>query len=98
MAVALAVKVNVELPAPVIEVGLNAAVTPLGSPLTDSVTLELKPLVMVSVIVDVPVLDCFTVAVVAASEKLGVAAAETVSVRVAVFAVPEAGVPVTVTE
>ena len=43
-AVLLAVKVKVELPEPgaAIDVGLNAAVTPAGSPLAESDTAELK--------------------------------------------------------
>ena len=45
-AVLLAVKVKVELPPPgaAIDAGLNAAVTPAGSPETDNETAELKPL------------------------------------------------------
>ena len=78
-----------------IEVGLKAAVTPVGNPLAARVTLELKPPVTVSVTVEVPVLPAVTEALLAVSEKL--AAAETVSVRVVLCAVPEAGVPVTVT-
>ena len=44
-AVLLAVKVSVELPEPgaAIDVGLNAAVTPEGSPLAESDMAELKP-------------------------------------------------------
>ena len=79
MAVEAAVKVRVEEPAPVIEVGLKAAVTPVGNPLAASVTLELKPPVTVSVTVEVPVLPAVTLAAVAASEKLGVTPAETVN-------------------
>ena len=97
MAVEDAVKVSVEVPAPVIEVGLKAAVTPVGVPLAVSVTGELKPLVMASVTVEVPVLPSVTEAAVALNEKLGVAAELTVSVRVVVSAVPLAGVPVTAT-
>ena len=89
-------KVSVDVPAPVIEVGLKAAVTPVGNPLAVRVTGESKPLVTVSVTVDVPVLPSFTEADVALSEKLGVATALTVSVRVVVSAVPLVGVPVTV--
>ena len=62
-----------EVPAPVIEVGLKAAVTPVGRPLvTESVTAELKPPVTVSVMVEVPVLPSLTEAAVALNAKLGV--------------------------
>src|SRR5947209_2417872 len=59
VAVLSAVKVNVLVL--VIGLGLNAAVTPLGNPEADKVTLPLKPLRSVSVIVLVPLLPCATV-------------------------------------
>ena len=61
-AVLLAVKVKVELPAPgaAMEVGLNAAVTPVGSPLAESDTAELKPPETVVEIVLVPELPAAT--------------------------------------
>jgi len=45
VAVLLAVKVRVELPEPgaAIDVGLNAAVTPAGSPVAEREMAELKP-------------------------------------------------------
>jgi hypothetical protein len=59
VAVALAASVNVL----VVVVGfvLNEAVTPLGRPDADKVTLPLKPLDGVMVIVLVPLLPCTTV-------------------------------------
>ncbi len=76
-----AAKVSVEVPAPVIDVGLKAAVTPVGRPLADSVTGELKPLVIASVTVEVPVPPSVTEAVAALSEKLGVPAVPTAKIR-----------------
>jgi hypothetical protein len=55
-----AVKVRVELPAPVIDVGLNEAVTPVGRPLALSVTAESNPPATATVMVDVPVEPCTT--------------------------------------
>jgi len=52
--------VNVEVPAPVIEVGLKVGVTPLGSPEADKVTAESNPPKTLLVIVDVPLLPCTT--------------------------------------
>ena len=54
------VKVSVELPAPVIDVGLNAAVTPVGKPEAESATAESKPPLTELVITVVPVAPCFT--------------------------------------
>src|SRR5271157_983089 len=48
------VKVRVELPAPVMDVGLKTAVTPVGWPDAVKVMAEPKPFTMVLVIVDVP--------------------------------------------
>ena len=50
--------VIVEVPAPVIEVGLKVMVTPAGWPVADKEMPELKPFVTVLVIVDVPELAC----------------------------------------
>ena len=52
---ALAVKVSVDEPLVVTDVGLNAAVTPLGRPEADSDTVPVKPLIAPIVIVSVPV-------------------------------------------
>jgi len=56
------VKVNVELPLPGAAIGLgaNPAVTPLGTPVALSVIAELKPPLIVVVIVDVPDDPCAT--------------------------------------
>ena len=50
----LTVSVKVEVPVPVIEAGLKAAVTRLGRPLTERETGELNPPVTVDVIVTCP--------------------------------------------
>jgi hypothetical protein len=55
-AVLLAVSVNVLVP--VVLVGLNDAVTPLGRPDADKLTLPLKPLCGVTVMVLVPLAPC----------------------------------------
>src|SRR6516164_5053329 len=46
--------VIVEVPAPVIEVGLKLTVTPVGWPVADKEMAELKPFVTVLVMVEVP--------------------------------------------
>ena len=51
-----ALKVTVELPAPLIELGLKLAVTLLGRPLADKFTFDLKPLTAAVENVTVPVL------------------------------------------
>lgn len=53
--VAVLLAVNVRVVPEVDEVGLNVAVTPLGSPITENVTLLVKPPDGVTPIVDVPV-------------------------------------------
>ena len=50
--------VMVEVPAPVIEVGLKVTVTPVGWPVADKEMPEAKPFVTVLVIVDIPELPC----------------------------------------
>ena len=81
-AVLPAVKVRVELPEPgaAIDVGLNAAVTPVGSPVAESDTAELKPPDTVVEIVLVPLLPAATERLVgdALTAKSGVAVADTV--------------------
>lgn len=54
------VKVELPLPGAPIEVGLNAAVTPEGSPETESETAELKPPVALVEIVVLPEAPCVT--------------------------------------
>lgn len=60
VAVELAVNVTVELPAPVTEVGLKAAVTPEGKPDAENVTAESNPPDTATVMLDVPVEPCVT--------------------------------------
>src|SRR5579859_7815529 len=50
----------VEVPVPVIEVGLKVTVTPEGWPEADNTTGVLKPPVVVLVMVEVPVAPCAT--------------------------------------
>lgn len=64
------VSVMVEVPVPVIEVGLKPTVTPVGWPLADKVTAELKPPVTVLVMVEVPWLPCTTETEVGEAERL----------------------------
>jgi len=82
VAVLLAVKVRVELPEPgaAIDLGLNAAVTPEGSPLAESDTAELNTPETVVEIVLVPEPPAATerLAGDALMAKSGVAVAETV--------------------
>lgn len=52
--------VMVEVPAPVMEVGLKPTVTPAGWPLADKDMVESKPPVTVLVIVELPELPCAT--------------------------------------
>ena len=56
------VRVKVEVPDPgaAIEVGLNAAVTPVGRPLADKATAASKPSTTAVVIVEAPLLPCTT--------------------------------------
>jgi hypothetical protein len=97
VAVEPTVKVSVELPAPVIDVGLNAAVTPVGMPLALSAMAELKPPVTEEVMVEVPVPPCATETEAGEADKvkLGATAAVTVSDTVVVSVVLPL-VPVTV--
>ena len=62
--------VMVEVPVPVIEVGLKVTVTPVGWPVADNVTGELKPPVVVLVMVEVPDLPCTTDTEVGLAERL----------------------------
>ena len=54
------VSVSVEDPAPVTEVGLKAAVTPVGKPEADNETEESKPPLTATVMVEVPALPWTT--------------------------------------
>jgi hypothetical protein len=62
--------VMVEVPAPVIEVGLKLTVTPVGWPLADKEIAESNPPVTVLVMVEVPELPCATVTDVGEAERL----------------------------
>ena len=87
--------VMVEVPVPVIDVGLKPTVTPVGCPDADNVTAESNPPVTVLVIVEVPELPCATETDEGDALREKPAAAVTVSVTVVVSLVlPE--VPVTV--
>jgi hypothetical protein len=98
-AVEATVNVKVEEPEPgaAMDVGLNAAVTPVGRPDADKETAELKPPETVVLIVEFPLLPCTTETAVGEADSVnaGVAAAVTVSVTVAVCVIPPP-VPVTV--
>jgi hypothetical protein len=52
--------VIVDVPFPVIDVGLNPTVTPVGAPEADKATAESNPPLTVLVIVDLPELPCAT--------------------------------------
>jgi len=60
----------VELPVPVIEVGLKVTVTPVGWPEADNETAELNPPVTVLEMVEVPALPCTTVTEAGEAERL----------------------------
>ena len=83
VAVLLAVNVSVELPEPgaAIDVGLNAVVTPAGSPVAEREMAELKPPETIVEMVLVPVPPCATDTLEgdALRAKAGVAVADTVS-------------------
>lgn len=68
VAVLLAVSVNVL--APVVLVGLNAGITPLGRPEADKATLPLKPLRGFTVIVLAPLAPCVMVKLVGDAESV----------------------------
>jgi len=84
IAVLLAASVSVLLP--VVLVGLNVAVTPLGTPEDARPTLPVKPFSGATVMVLVPLAPCVTVRLlgIADSLKSGMAAAFTVRLSVAV--------------
>ncbi len=78
--VAVPLAVNVKVLEEVAGFGLNAAVTPLGTPVADKVTPLAKPFCGVTVIVLVPLFPCVTVTLLGDAERLkfGWAAAFTV--------------------
>jgi hypothetical protein len=96
--VALLLAVSVKLLVLVVLPGLKKAVTPLGSPEADRLTLPLKPFCAVTAIVVVPLAPCVIVMLLgeAEREKFGTGATLTVSaIAVVLVKLPE--VPVTVT-
>jgi hypothetical protein len=62
--------VIVEVPAPVIEVGLKVTVTPVGWPVAVKEIAESKPSVTVLVMVEVPLFPCATVTEEGEAERL----------------------------
>jgi len=88
---AATVKVIVELPAPVIEVGLKPTVTPVGCPDALKLMAELNPPVTVLVTVDVPELPCTTETEVGEAERLKPGAADPASalIRLLPFGLPQ---------
>ena len=97
--VAVLLAVNVTVLLVVVLPGLKDAVTPLGRPEADKLTLPLKPFIGLTVMVLVPVPPWVTDTLVgeAESEKFGTAAAFTVSVMVVVWVkLPDVPVMVTV--
>lgn len=91
--------VSVSVLEPVVLVGLNDAVTPLGNPDADSATLPVNPLVGVSVIVAVVLAPCVTDTVVGVAEsaKSGAGAVALIVRLKVVECTTEPDVPVTVT-
>jgi hypothetical protein len=69
----------VEVPAPVIEVGLKLTVTPVGWPDAVRLMAELKPPVTLLVMVEVPALPCTTETEVGEAERLNPGAADPAS-------------------
>jgi hypothetical protein len=84
--VAVPLAVSVRVLVLVVLAGLNDAVTPLGNPEAERLTLPLKPLTGLTVMVLFPLLPCVTVTLDgdAESEKSGTGVALTVSVTVVV--------------
>jgi hypothetical protein len=80
--------VIVELPAPVIVVGLKLTVVPLGAPAADRLIALLKPPLTVVVIVEVPELPCTTLTEAGAAERVKLGAGVTVRVTVALCWIP----------
>ena len=95
VAVPLAVSVSVLVV--VAEVGLNAAVTPLGKPDADKLTLPLKPFTGLTVTVSVPLAPCVILTLFVDADRLKSGAAFTVRLTVVVCVrLPDALVIVTV--
>lgn len=83
--------IMVEVPAPVIEVGVKAMVTPVGCPVADNEMAELNPPVTVLVMVDVAEPPCATETEAGAAERRKPGAAElpaSALIRAAPFGLP----------
>jgi len=76
--------VNVSVEALALLVGLNAAVTPVGSPVTPNETVPAKPPLGVTVIADVPFAPCVTDTADGLAERLKLAAGWTFRITVVV--------------
>ena len=83
--VAVLPAVNVNVLVPVVLAGLKGAVTPLGRPEADKLTLPLKPLCGVTVTVLVPLAPCAKLKVFGEVDRLKVGGKATVSEIVAVL-------------
>ena len=79
--------VMTEVPAPLIEVGLNPTVTSVGCPVADKEIAELKPFVTVLVIVEVPEFPFATDTEVVKAERLKPGADE-LPARAVIKAIP----------
>jgi len=94
--VALPLAVKVKVLAPVVLAGLKDAVTPLGIPEADKLTLPLKPFCGVTVTVAVPLAPCVIARLLGDAESVNVGGGLIVS-EIVVVPVKLADVPVIVT-
>src|SRR6266446_3939252 len=98
--VAVLLAVNVKVLVAVAGFGLNDAVTPLGKPEADKLTLPLKPFCGVTVIVLVPLVPCVTVTLPGDAERVKFATGAAFTVRetvVVLVKLPDVPVMLTVT-
>lgn len=93
--VAVLVADSVRVLGVVAEAGLNAAVTPLGSPDADRLTLPLKPFTGLTVTVSVPLVPWVILTLFGEADRLksGVADDPAVSVYIAVYPSPPGNLP-----
>ena len=95
---AVPLAVNVKVLVPAVLLGLNDAVTPLGRPDVDKLTLPLKPFCGVTVMVLVPVVPCASVKLFGEAETAKLAGGFTVRETVVVLVkLPDVPATVTVT-
>jgi hypothetical protein len=95
---AVLLPVSVKVLLPVVLVGLNDAVTPLGRPDADKLTLLLKPFCGVTVMALVPVVPCTIFRLFGAAERTKFGGSATVRETVVLFVkLPDVPVTVTVT-